>query len=407
MTTPDQQAVIDRGWSAADVDPSELVDDAWIAAHTSPALPFSRVRHLGQRTLQAVRTIGVDPLEGVDPTTQASIATRTARLPRALRRSLVQSGGLTREQMRRIAARTGYPVVEAWSTRNAGTMRGVWGALIHHTGTAWSAAGDYPTLRVVQQGRSDLQNSLCAFGLGRSGTVYLVSNLLSWHAGAGAWNGCTDGNGYLVGIEAESDGVNWTAEERDAYPRLVASILLEIGQTDPRPGVGDKYTTRHASYALPAGRKTDAQGLDMDLFWRQVYGYLANPASITRGGAPAPVPPPPPAPAPAPAPVVQRPPTFGWDLPAGHYYGNIAGNAKSHGGATAGERAHVRVIQQWLIYRGCVPGVDPARWATSTWADGKWQAATDTAMRTWHSRFYPGQPQPAQCWSDDLRRLTA
>lgn len=249
--TAAERAAIDRGWSASEVHPDELVDDAWIAANTRPGLPPSRVRHLGGRLLAV------------------------ARRPRSL-----TSRGLTRDQMRRICARTGYPYVEAWSPHNKGAMRGVWGALVHHTGTSWSAAGDYPTLRVVRDGRPGLVNSLSMFGLGRSGTAYLISEKVSWHAGAGEYNGLTDGNSYLAGIEAESDGRSWTDAQRDAYPRLVASILIEIGQGDPRPGVGDKYTTRHASWALPRGRKTDASGLDMNLFWRQVYGYLANPASI-------------------------------------------------------------------------------------------------------------------------------
>lgn len=290
-----QRAAIDRGWSAADVPPDEYVDDAWIAANTRPAKAPSKVRHAGGRVLAAARTIGVDPLEGAE---QADLSGLLPKLPRPIRRALIQRGGLTRDQMRRIAHRTGYPVIEAWSGHNKGSMKGVWGALVHHTGTPWSLPGDYPTLRVVRDGRPGLENSLCAFGLGRSGTIYLVNDKVSWHAGVGEYNGVTDGNGYMAGIEAESDGKNWTAEERDCYPRLVASILIEIGQGDPRPGVGDRWTTRHASYALPRGRKSDASGLDLDLFWRQVYGYLANPASITRGGA-APAPSPSPAPAPA------------------------------------------------------------------------------------------------------------
>ncbi|MBM3315528.1 N-acetylmuramoyl-L-alanine amidase, partial [candidate division WOR-3 bacterium] len=268
--TPETARAVARGWSAADLRPDELVDDAWIAANTTPGKAPSAVRAIGGRMLSAVRTIGVDPLDGAEP---ADLSGLLPKLPRPIRRALIQKGGLTRDQMRRIAARTGYPYVEAWSSRNQGSMRGVWGAMIHHTGTSWAAAGDYPTLKVVRDGRSDLQNSLCGFGLGRSGTIYLISEKLSWHAGAGNHNGMTDGNGYTVGIEAESDGKNWTDAERDAYPRLVASILVEIGQDD-------RYTTRHATYALPKGRKTDASGLDMDLFWKQVYAYLANPAAI-------------------------------------------------------------------------------------------------------------------------------
>lgn len=112
-------------------------------------------------------------------------------------------------------------------------------------------------------------------------------------------------------------------------------------------------------------------------------------------------------PTPAPAPTAGRPPRIGWRLPAGHYYGNVGGPARSHGGYYPAEREAVRVIQQWLIYRGCVDGIAAASWATSRWADGRWEGPTDTAMTKWHRRYYPGQPFPAQCWADDLARLQA
>lgn len=114
------------------------------------------------------------------------------------------------------------------------------------------------------------------------------------------------------------------------------------------------------------------------------------------GGTPPPPPPPPP---------VSNPGRFAWSLPAGHYYGNIAGPTVSHGGYYASERDEVRNIQQWLIFHSCVSGVASDRWAGSGWADGKWENATDVAMRTWHARYYPNQPYPAQCWNDDYNRL--
>lgn len=350
MTTP-----IERGWSAADVLPGELVSDAWIAANTRPGRKPSRVRALARRVTPAK----------------------------------LQSSGLTRDQMRRICVRAGLPYTEAWSAWNRGRMTGVWGALCHHTGTPASAVGDYPTLRVVRDGRSDLQNSLCAFGLGRSGRVYLISEKLSWHAGAGNINGLTDGNGKLVGIEAESDGTRWTPEQVAAYPKLVASILVEINQDD-------KYTTRHATYALPAGRKNDFAGWPGGTtpFWHDVYRWIA----VYKGQTP-PTPPPPPAPAPT------NPGKLTWALPSGHYYGNILGPTECHGGATAAEKTFVRNIQRWLIYKGCVSGIPASSWATAGWADGVWGTPTDTAMINWHNRFYAGQPKPAQCWKDDYDRL--
>lgn len=203
-----------------------------------------------------------------------------------LRRTLI-SGGLSRDAMRRIVARTGYPGIESWSGHNKGNMRGVRGVLAHHTGTAWSAKGDYPTLRVVRDGRSGLVNSLSSFGLGKSGSIYLINTQVSWHAGTGNLNGITDGNGYLVGIEAESDGWagHWTPEQVDCYPRLVASILIEIRENR-------RYTGRHQDYALPRGRKTDFAGWPggIDAFWRQVDHYLAHPEQIHRnGGSGAPI----------------------------------------------------------------------------------------------------------------------
>jgi hypothetical protein len=416
-----QRAAIDRGWSASEVDPNELVDDTWIAANTRPGLAPSRVRHLGGRLLAVTRR------------------------PRTLK-----AGGLTRDQMRRIAARTGYPYVEAWSGHNKGAMRGVWGALVHHTGTSWAAAGDYPTLRVVRDGRTGLLNSLSMFGLGKSGTAYLISEKVSWHAGAGEYNGLTDGNGFLAGIEAESDGKNWTDAQRDAYPRLVASILIEIGQGDPRPGVGDKYTTRHASWALPRGRKTDASGLDMDLFWAKVYAYLANPASIHRdygttpadvytvaagdtlwkigqrfgcsvadlrswnglktdvigvgqvlrvkpGAAPTPVIPPPP---PLPAWPADR-------MAGGGFFGLMTDpNPDSHGGFYAWERPYVNAAKQRLVAKGFVPGITDWRhpWAN----DGVYDKRLFDAVARWQGIVAPTSTTYwGGLWADDWKRLAA
>jgi hypothetical protein len=454
--TPDPAALLDpvaRGWSAADVDPAELVDDAWIAANTRPGRAPSRVRAAGGRALAAVRTIGVDPLEGVDPDVAVAGHPLLAALPRPVRRTLIQRGGLTRDQMRRIAARTGYPYVEAWSGHNKGAMTAVWGAMVHHTGTPWSTPGDYPTLRVVRDGRPGLVNSLCAFGLGRSGTIYLISEKLSWHAGAGEWNGMTDGNGLTVGVEAESDGRNWTDAERDAYPRLVAAILIEIGQGDPRPGVGDRYTTRHASYAKPAGRKTDASGLDMDRFWREVYAYLADPASIHKdhGKAPAPVAPTgthtvvpgdtlyslsrrygvtvqqlrdwnglrsdtlavgqvlrvQPGPASVPA-IPAPPPLPAWPaarMAGGGYFGLLSDpNPDSHGGFYAWERPYVNAAKQRLVAKGMVAGITDWRdpWAS----DGVYDRRLFDAVARWQGVVAPTTTTYwGGLWADDWARL--
>lgn len=115
-----------------------------------------------------------------------------------------------------------------------------------------------------------------------------------------------------------------------------------------------------------------------------------------RGGSPSP--------AVKPAAPAPNPGRFAWNLPSGHYYGNIAGPARSHGGWNAWEKPYVANIQQWLIYHGCAAGANPD-YRASTWDDGIWGDPTDRAMEVWHDRYYRGQPYRAQCWSDDYDRL--
>lgn len=190
--------------------------------------------------------------------------------------------GWTRATVLEVARRTGYPVVEAWSGHNAGQMGVVYGAMLHHTGTSIGAAGDYPTLKIVRDGRSDLNNSLCMYGLGRSGTIYCISEKLSWHAGAGNWKGVTDGNGHFVGIEAESDGKTWYPAQLDAYQRLVASIQIQAGRDA-------SWAPAHKEYALPAGRKPDPSNINLVDFRNKVQAFINNPATLNKTAAAIPI----------------------------------------------------------------------------------------------------------------------
>lgn len=112
-------------------------------------------------------------------------------------------------------------------------------------------------------------------------------------------------------------------------------------------------------------------------------------------------------PSPAPKPIKPTrptaPPRLSWPFGRGQYVGDIKGPAASHGGYYASERAFVENCQQWLIYHGCVPGIDD--WH-SGWADGRFERpySTDATVR-WHQRFYPHQPYMDQIWSDDYERL--
>ncbi|MGW0523043.1 peptidoglycan recognition protein family protein [Crossiella sp. NPDC003009] len=160
--------------------------------------------------------------------------------------------------------------VPGWRTRGHGTMRAVRGVLVHHTGT--EAGGVYPSLGVVRDGRTGLPGPLAQLGLGRDGTWYVIAAGLAYHAGKGvAANIPTDaGNDYLIGVEAESTGRgDWTAQQRESYPRGVAAILRHVG-------LGADRCIAHKEYARPVGRKPDPHGWpgDMNGFRASVNAWI-------------------------------------------------------------------------------------------------------------------------------------
>lgn len=155
--------------------------------------------------------------------------------------------------------KSGLDVVEGdgWRTRGHGDMGSVECIVAHHTATAASASGDYPSLRIVRDGRSDLPGPLSQLGLGRSGTVYVIAAGLSYHAGdvRDDWMG----NYHAIGIEAEHPGVGpWPAAQYGAYARLCAALAEHYGVPIPR-------VLAHKEVCWPAGRKTDPN-FDMRTF---------------------------------------------------------------------------------------------------------------------------------------------
>ena len=164
----------------------------------------------------------------------------------------------------------GLTVVEepGWQTRGHGDVGTIQGVLLHHT--ACGPVGEAPSIDTVINGRPDLAGPLAQLVLGRSGTFYVVAAGKCWHAGAGAWEGVTDGNAHLIGIEAENMGTSadpWPEGQMDAYAKGVAAILKHIGAS-----VG--MCARHAEYALPAGRKIDPS-FDGNEFRARVAAYMS------------------------------------------------------------------------------------------------------------------------------------
>lgn len=176
------------------------------------------------------------------------------------------------------ARSTGYPVVEVpgWRSRGHGGMRLVEGVVGHHTATSAAAPGDYPSLGIVTNGRSDLRGPLCNLGLGRSGTIYVVAAGLAYHAGASRWLDAqgrvvfVDLNDEFLGIEAESSGTGiWTDAQLDAYPKLVGALLRYMARGT------DRYAG-HKDVCLPHGRKPDPVGIDSA--WMRARAANPNPA---------------------------------------------------------------------------------------------------------------------------------
>lgn len=175
---------------------------------------------------------------------------------------------------------TGYPVTEmrGWRGHNHGPMADhIYGTICHHTaGAEPPRTSDFPTINVVRNGRAGLPGPLSQYGLGFSGRIYVISDGLAYHAGSGGWRGVS-GNSRMIGIEAEDSGDgDWTPEQLDCYPRLVAAIQDYLN-SDAGWVCGHKEWTR---------RKIDPAGIHMPDFRGTVAGYLRTPALLRRGSTP-------------------------------------------------------------------------------------------------------------------------
>jgi hypothetical protein len=151
----------------------------------------------------------------------------------------------------------GLNVIEqpGWKTRGRSEMGTVKGVLCHHT--AGALKGNAPSLDSVTNGRGPpkpLAGPLAQLLLARDGTYYVVAAGRANHAGAGRWQGVTNGNSAFIGIEAENTGKKndnpWPDTQMDAYARGVAALLKHI---DAKPIM----CAGHLEYATPVGRKPD------------------------------------------------------------------------------------------------------------------------------------------------------
>jgi hypothetical protein len=176
-------------------------------------------------------------------------------------------------QLAAVARRTGYPVVEVpgWKTRGKG-MSGVRTVTCHHTANG-GARGNYPSLRVVRDGRPGLPGPLSQYGLGVDGTIYVIAAGKANHAGVSRSINYT--NSYAIGIEAEAIGLpgsksDWPPKQMDSYVRLCRALVDEF------PGVDVDDVRAHKETCAPPGRKSDPT-FDMDMLRRRVAAMDLDP----------------------------------------------------------------------------------------------------------------------------------
>jgi hypothetical protein len=159
-------------------------------------------------------------------------------------------------QLADVARSAGLKVIEVdgWRARtNQGlSMSEVLTITCHHTANG-GAAGNAPSLGVVQHGRPGLTGPLAHYLLARDGTVYVVAAGHCNHAGASLQTGME--NSHAVGIEAEAVGVpgtvgDWPEAQMQAYARLCRALMDEFDLPVGRV-LGHKET------CSPPGRKSD------------------------------------------------------------------------------------------------------------------------------------------------------
>lgn len=109
--------------------------------------------------------------------------------------------------------------------------------------------------------------------IGRNGLTFSLvhPDRKAWHAGVSAYNGRNDCNEFTVGVclSNKNDGI-----EPFQVPQLGAAADVCAALCKHYKITVDAITT-HAVIALPAGRKTDPLGLDLDAFRAMVAERLS------------------------------------------------------------------------------------------------------------------------------------
>ncbi|MBA2338575.1 MAG: N-acetylmuramoyl-L-alanine amidase [Acidimicrobiia bacterium] len=181
-----------------------------------------------------------------------------------------------------VATTAGYPVVvvDGWEDRGAPTMQASpAGALYHHTAgpAEYDTTSDFPSLYTLLNGNATTPPPLSHYGVGYSGTIYVIAAGKCNHAGLGSWPGVgtsEDGSGSpnLIGVEVEHPGVStepWPDAQRDSVRRLFAAIAAHLGADTISADTDTGFVVLgHKEWAANPpgwpGRKIDPISTDMD-----------------------------------------------------------------------------------------------------------------------------------------------
>jgi peptidoglycan hydrolase-like protein with peptidoglycan-binding domain len=232
--------------------------------------------------------------------------------------------------------------VPGWETRGPSSFspRGV----VCHWTAGPRGAVTRPSLRVVTEGHGSLPGPLCQVYLARDGVAVVVAAGRANHAGAGGARGLT-GNSSVYGIEAESAGDgDWTAAQRQAYPRVVAA-LLSLADRDHTWSFG------HSEWAPT--RKIDIRDWTMADMRDQVASVLSGGQAGNGGGAVVAVP----TPRPTGKPVLRR------GTRSAH-----VGVVQRFLGITDDSVFGLKTLAAVVAYQGSVGLVDDGIVGAATWA---------------------------------------
>jgi hypothetical protein len=167
-------------------------------------------------------------------------------------------------------------VIPGWQTRGSSSFAPK-GVVCHWTAGPRGTT-TRPSLNVCVNGRPDLPGPLCNVYLDRRGVAVVVAAGRANHAGTGGKDGLA-GNSSVYGIEAECGGDgDWTAEQRKAYPRVVAALLDTVDAPASRA---------YGHHEWAPNRKIDIRDYTMNRMRSEVASVLAadtNPSDTTNGG---------------------------------------------------------------------------------------------------------------------------